>query len=217
MTHQKRLPTPKHYPIPRKHGTYVSTIKGSRSTENGIPAVLFLREVTGYAETMKDAKEIIRDGNLLRNGSRIRDVKEGIGILDVVEIPGAEEAYRVVRRNEELEFVPVQEGSAYAGKIVDKSVDGDKFVYRLHSGENYRSEKEYETGNTLVFGDSVEELEFEEGAEVLAVDGSHAGKTGEVEEIHERGMNPDTVEVEGFETSLENLVAVGELKVRTDE
>lgn len=217
MTHQKRLPAPKHYPIQRKQNTYVSTIKGSRSSENAVPAVLVLRDILEYADTEKEAKEIVRNGDLLRNGEPLRDIKEGVGILDVIEIPETEEVYRVIRKGKYLEFVAVEDSEKSAGKVVDKSVEGDEYVYRLHNGENYRTKDEFSTGSTLVFNGGVEELELEEGAKVLVIAGKHAGETAELTGTKERGMNANvgTVEENGteFETRLENLVAIGDLEV----
>lgn len=217
MTHQKRLPAPKHYPIQRKQNTYVSTIKGSRSSENAVPTVLVLRDILEYAETEKEAKEIVKNGDLLRNGEAVRDIKEGIGVLDVIEIPETEEVYRVIRKGKYLEFIAVEDSGKSAGKVVGKSVEGDDYVYRLHNGENYRTGDEFSTGSTLVFNGGVEEFELEEGAQVLVIDGKHAGETAELTEINERGMNSNvgTVKENGneFETQLENLVAIGDLEV----
>jgi small subunit ribosomal protein S4e len=216
MTHQKRLSAPKHYPISRKENTYISTVKGSRSKDNAIPANVFLRDVTEYAETDKEAKKIVRQGDILRNGERIRDVKQGIGVLDVVQLPKAEESFRVLRDGNDLEFVPTED-ERKAAKIVGKKVEDEEYIYHLHSGENYTSTAEHSTGNTLIFDDGVDEVELEEGAEVVVLSGKHAGETAELEEINERGMNPDTGTVKEngteFETKLENLVAVGDLEV----
>lgn len=217
MTHQKRLPSPKHYPIQRKQNTYVSTIKGSRSSENAVPTVLVLRDILEYAETEKEAKQIVKNGDLLRNGEAVRDIKEGIGVLDVIEIPETEEVYRVIRKGKYLEFVAVEDSKKSAGKVVGKSVEGEDYVYRLHNGENYRTKDEFSTGSTLVFNGGVKEFKLEEGAEVLVIDGKHAGETAELTEIKERGMNSNvgTVQENGneFETQLENLVAIGDLEV----
>lgn len=216
MTHQKRLSAPKHYPVRRKESSYVSTIKGSRNADSAIPAVLFLRDVVEYADSSKEAKEIVNNGGLLRNGDRVGDIQEGLGQLDLVELPDTEEAFRVLKNGDNLDFVPVEEDTVFA-KVVDRSVEGEEFVYRLHNGENYRTGDDFSTGNTLVFGDGVEEIELDEGAEVLVIKGRHAGDTAEVQEINERGMNPDTAMIENsesFETQLDNLVAVTGLEFR---
>jgi small subunit ribosomal protein S4e len=216
MTHKKRLPAPKHYPIERKGRTYVSTIEGSRGTEDAIPAVVLLRDVFGYAENETDAKKIVKDRAVLRNGEPLTDIRQGVGVLDVVELPDAEEAYRVLRDGRDLKFVAVTDEDRVAAKVVDKNAEGDEYVYRLHNGENYRSEKEYSTGNTLVFNSSVKEVVLEEGADVLVIKGKHAGDVAELKEINRRGMNRDTGVISNeheIETQLENLVAIENLQV----
>ncbi|MFB6199877.1 MAG: hypothetical protein ABEJ83_03290 [Candidatus Nanohaloarchaea archaeon] len=215
MTHNKRIPAPKHYPITRKQNTYVSTIKGSRSREDAIPTVLLLRDVLEYAETEKEAKKIVKDGKILRNGEPVKDIKEGIGILDIVEIPETEETFRAVRKGKYLEFLPVNDDKV-AAKVLDKELEDGEFVYRLHNGENYRTKDEFDTDSTLIFKDGVEELKLEEGAGVLVTGGKHAGETAELEEINSRGMKGKTGRVKNdteFETPLENLVAVNGLEV----
>ena len=216
MTHQKRLSAPKHYPIERKKEKYVSTIKGSRDADSAIPAGLFLRDVLEYAETEKEAKEIIRNGDLLRNGEHVGNIQDGVGTLDLIEIPETEETFRVIKNGDNLDFVPVDSGNPLA-KVVDKHEQGDKFVYRLHTGENYSTKDEFDTENTLVFGDGVKEVELEEGADALVIQGQHSGDQVEVKEIKRRGMNPDTAIIENdseFETQLENLVATTGLEVK---
>ena len=217
MTHNKRLPAPKHYPIARKESTYISSIEGSRSKDAAIPAVVLLRDVLGYAENEKDAKKIIQDRNLVRNGEPVTSVRQGIGVLDVVEIPETEESYRVIRNENGLEFISVNEPEKVISKIVGKQKEEEEYVYRLHNGENYRSEDEYSTGNSLIFNSSVREIKLEEGAKVLVIGGGNAGLTAELKEIRRQGRNPDIAVVENngeqIETLMENLVAVDNIEV----
>ena len=150
MAHQKRLSAPKHYDIDRKGLTYTTTTEGSRSPEQGIPAVVFLREVTGYAETKKEAKKIIRDGQLFRNGDRITNFRDTVGIMDVIEIEETGEAYRMLPASKSLVFQETSDDRVTA-KITGKSVEGDDYIYHLHNGENFRTSEEFSTGSTLVF------------------------------------------------------------------
>jgi len=217
MTHQKRLSAPKHYPIERKHYSYVSGIKGSRSNKTAIPAVLFLRDVTGYAESEKEAKQIIRNGQLLRNGERVRDVKEGIGVLDVVTLEEVDEAYRVIIDGNDLKFVEVDDSEKTIARIEDKKTEGEEFVYHLHNGDNYRTEENHDTGSSLLLNGQAEEVKREEGAQVLVISGSHAGDIAELKEINRRNLDEDTGTVEKedqeFKTQLENLVAVENIEL----
>lgn len=215
MTHQKRLPAPGHYSIERKQNSYVSTIKGSRPKNNAVPAVLVLRDMLGYAESEKEAKQIIRQGDLLRNGERVRDIQDGIGVLDVIELPKSEEAFRVIRRGKYLALEETED-TRTAAKITGKTNAGDHFVYHLHNGENYSSKDSYSTDSTLLISDSVEEVKMEEGTKVLAIEGKHAGETGELTEIIEGGQNPDSVTIENnheFKTREDKIIAIGDLEV----
>lgn len=210
MTHQKRLSAPKHYPIKRKETTYTTETKGSRSTENSIPAVIFLREVTQYAENKKEAKEIIKKGQLKRNNIAIKDIREGLGTLDLIEIPETEEKFRVIRTKNNLEFRPTQSNKVLV-KIIDKTQEGEKFVYRLHNGENYSTKDEFNTQSTLAIEDGAEEIKMEEGGTVLVTKGKHAGKTAEIKEIKKRGLNKKTAVVEAeteYETNVKNLLPI---------
>lgn len=212
MTHQKRLSAPRHYPIQRKDQTYITTITGSRKNTDAIPSLVFLREVTEYAETKKEAKQIIRNGQLLRNNEEVGDVREGVGNLDLIELPDAEQKYRVVKKKNQLEFLETESDEVIA-KITGKTDEGEEYVYHLHNGENYRTDEEYTVGNTLRLNDG-EEAVLEEGAQVLVTGGKHAGKTGELQDIVRQGINPDTATVsngEEFDTRLENLVATTDL------
>jgi small subunit ribosomal protein S4e len=217
MTHQKRLSAPEHYDIERKNQTYTTTTEGSRSPEQGIPAVIFLREVTGFAETKKEAKEIIRSGTLYRNNDRIKDVRDTIGIMDLVEIKETGQKYRVIPSEDRLEFQETEDNRV-AAKITGKKVDGEEFVYHLHSGENIRTSEDFDTGSTVLEEDGdIETFPLEESSQVIILGGKHAGKKAEIEEMHQRGMRPDTATVDtgenSFEIRQEKIFARGDLEV----
>jgi len=216
MSHQKRLSAPKHYPVDRKGLTYTTTAEGSRSPDQGITAVVFLREVLGYAETKKEAKQIVKNGNLVRNGDSVRDVRDTIGVMDLVEITETGESFRVLPRAESLEFHETEDDRR-AVKITGKRVEGENYIYSFHNGENYRTDEEYSTGTTLIFNDEVKSAEIAEGEETIILDGKHSGKIATVEELHGRGMRSDTATVETdeseFEIRQDKLFATGDLEV----
>lgn len=213
MTHQKRLSAPNHYPIEKKDQTYITTNKDSRSPENSIPVLLFLREVTGYADTKKEAKKIIKNGEIQRNGKTIRSVEAGLTTLDTVTIQKTGEKYRVINKKDTIEFVQVEENAQVIAKITDKTPQNEDYVYRLHNGENIQTQDEYQTQSTVTIqdGEIQEEIEMEENQQALVIKGKHAGKTGEITQITKQGRNPDTVTLQNgekeFQTRLQNLVA----------
>ena len=216
MTHQKRLSAPKHYPIEKKDQTYITTSKDSRSPETSIPTLLFLREVTNYADTKKEATQIVKQGKIKRNGQEIRDIQTALGTLDTVEIEDTEEKYRVITKTDKLAFQPLENAEQVTAKIVDKALEDNQYVYRLHNGENLKTEEEYQTENTLIIeNEEVQnEIEMEENQKAIVIQGKHAGKTGEITQITRQGRNPDTATLqndeEEFQTRLQNLVAINQ-------
>lgn len=216
MGFQKRLSAPKHYPINRKNNSYVVELKGSRSKEQAIPTALFLRDVLGFADSVSEAKKIVNDGKVQRNDNTVRDVKEGLGVLDVVEVEGLEETYRIVKDTKGLKFIPVEDNKVLA-KVTGKEAQGDEFVYNLHNGENYRTKDDFQVQSSLIFNGGVKEVPLEEGAEVLITGGQHAGETAELVEINRSGLKTSTATVSEedreFQTRLENVVAIEDVKV----
>lgn len=213
MTHQKRLSAPKHYPIEKKDQTYITTSNDSRSSEISIPTLLFLREVTGYADTKKEAKKIVKNGEIQRNQKTIRSVEAGLATLDTVQIEKTEERYRVINQKDEIKFQPVENSAKVIAKITDKAPEQEEYVYRLHNGENIQTSEEHQTESTVTIedGEIQEEIEMEENQEALVIKGKHAGKTAQIQEIRRQGKNPDTATLENgetFQTRVENLVTI---------
>lgn len=214
MTHQKRLSAPKHYPIDKKDQTYITTSNDSRSPKISIPTVLFLREVTNYADTKKEARKIVKNGQIERNNQTIRSVEAGLATLDKVHIEENEETYRVINQKDNIKFQPVQGDAQVIAKITDKAPQQDEYIYRLHNGENIQTSEEFDTESTAIIedGEIKEEIPLEEDQEALVIKGKHAGKTATINKIRRQGRNPDAAELENneeeFQTRLENLVAI---------
>ncbi|EHK01848.1 30S ribosomal protein S4e [Candidatus Haloredivivus sp. G17] len=109
-----------------------------------------------------EAKQIVKNGNLVRNGDTVRDVRDTIGVMDLVEITETGESFRVLPRAESLEFHETEDDRR-AVKITGKRAEGENNIYSFHNGENYRTDEEYSTGTTLIFNDEVKSAEIAEG------------------------------------------------------
>jgi len=214
VTHRNRLAAPRHYPVSRKDTSYVHDMKGSRSPENAVPVSVVLRDMLEYVDTESEAKKAVKHDRVLRNGEPLSHIKQGVGVLDVVSFPGAERSFRMLRKENRLELTEVEDNRQLA-KIVSKKDAGDRYVYGLHTGENHSSGDSFETGTTLVFenGKLDDTHDLDSGAHVVAIDGGHAGRTGEVESVEENGRQPDEISVSGmngdFKTQTDNIVALG--------
>ena len=207
--HQKRLSVPESWPVERKTDTFTVKADAGPHGESGVPLLIILRDVLGYADNRKEARYALNEGNVLINGTEISDEERPVGMFDILAFDEREEYYRVFPdEGGRLSLTPIDEDSAQSklGKIVGKrQVSGGDIQLALHDGQTLLVDDEsYDVGDSLVVanedseassdasnasgdepraGEIVAHFEYEEGALVTAVDGAHAGEIGRVEEI----------------------------------
>ncbi|MDY6777185.1 MAG: 30S ribosomal protein S4e [Candidatus Nanohaloarchaea archaeon] len=221
MTHQKRLSAPKHYPIERKQNTYVATGEGPHSEDVGIPLVVFLREVLGYAESSSEAKEILESRNVRVNGRVETDVQRTIGFMDVISIEKADKDFRVLLDSDGLVFREAEDPETRIRRIEDKTtLNGGVTQLNLDGGENQVVDDEYDTQSSVVIDTEDQaiqhELPLEEGNQAYIIGGRHVGTVATIQE-HEVTRGPqsnrvtlETEDGEAFETVEEYVYVIGE-------
>src|SRR3990172_7830180 len=91
----KRLAVPKWWPIEKKTHKFVVSPRGPHKKLESLPLTVFIRDVLKLAETAKEARTIIKRGEVLVDGKKRRDPKLGVGLLDVIEIPSLKKSWRV--------------------------------------------------------------------------------------------------------------------------
>ncbi len=188
MKHQKRLSAPKHYPVERKNGKYVISGKGPHSEEEGIPAVVFLRDVLGYAESTKEVTKILEERNVTVNGKTITEPGYTIGFMDTISLDKVDKDYRVVVDNNGLVFKEIDDSEKRVYKVVDKTtLKGGKTQLNLDAGENMIPEEDgFSTKSSIIYDleedEILETIEFKEGNIVYISGGSHVGETAVIKE-----------------------------------
>jgi small subunit ribosomal protein S4e len=230
--HQKRLAVPNSWPVARKEQTYTVKADAGPHGEAGVPLLILLRDVLGYADSRKEARYALRQGSVLINGEPARDVERPVGMFDILGFEEREEFYRVFPdEGGRLSLTPIDEDAAGSklGKVTGKRhVDGGRVQLTLHDGRTLVTDREDIGGNDSIVIDNddgaiVAHFPYEEGALVTAVRGSHAGEIGSVERIEVTpGSAPNDVIVsqdgdEGFETIAEYVVVIDENFVEDDE
>jgi small subunit ribosomal protein S4e len=223
--HQKRLSVPNSWPVERKEGTFTVKAGAGPHGESGVPLLVVLRDVLGYVDSKKEARYALNNGSVLVNGDTVSDTSRPIGMFDILSFTQREEHYRVFPdEGGRLSLTPIDADAADSrlGKVVRKDqVGAEEFQLTLHDGANVRVEagSGYSTNDSLVVdreGDVVAHFPYEEGALVTAVDGSHAGEVGTVEEIVVTAGSGDNVvhvsqeEGDGFETVETYVVVIDE-------
>jgi small subunit ribosomal protein S4e len=228
--HQKRLSAPKRWPVERKTETFTVKADAGPHGEAGVPLLVVLRDVLGYADSRKEARYALNQDNVVINGTAVSDEERPVGMFDILAFQEREEYYRVFPgEGGRLALTPIDAEAAQSklGKIVEKrDVPGGDVQVTLHDGQTLLVEDEaYTPGDSLVVAnesdDVVAHFEYEEGALVTAVAGSHAGEIGRIDEIQVTpgsaannviASQDDTpgVSGDGFETIAEYIVVIDE-------
>ncbi|MFC7075893.1 30S ribosomal protein S4e [Haloarcula halophila] len=223
--HQKRLSVPNSWPVERKTATFTVKAGAGPHGESGVPLLIVLRDVLGYADNRKEARYALNEDNVLINGTPVSDEERPVGMFDIMAFTERDEYYRVFPGEGGRLALTAIDGDAAdskLGKIVTKTnVSGGDVQLGLHDGQTLLVEDgdAYNGGDSIVVDNESNEVvahfEYEEGALVTAVDGAHAGEIGTIEEIQVTpGSSQNNVLVSqddgGFETVEEYIVVIDE-------
>jgi len=204
--HLKRYKAPKNWPIhPKEDKWTVKPAPGPHAIEKSLSLLIIIRDILGLADNSREAKRIIKTGNVLVDGRVRKDYKFPVGFMDVIQIPKTGEVYRIL---------PDKKGRLITHSISDDSVDfklckitnkttikKGKTQLNLHDGRNMIVDDVFSVGDIIHLKVPDQEindtLKFEEGAMVLVTGGKHIGEIGNISEINiNYSSNPNTVLIE---------------------
>jgi len=185
----KRLVAPSWWPIQRKTSKFVVSVRGPHPKNLSIPLLVFVRDIIKIAETNKEARTVIKKGEVLVDGRKIKDIKYGIGLLDAIEIPVLKKAWRAIPKNG-LSFIEISEKEAKLKicKIINKrTIKGNKLQMNLHDGRNILTNEKYSTYDSILVElpkqKIINHIKFEEGSLALVCEGKNAGKIAKIKKI----------------------------------
>ncbi len=227
--HLKRLPAPKHWPIKRKEAKFTTrVIPGPHPKEECVTLAILLREILGYAETMREVKAILNSRQVFVDGRVRTEPRFPVGVMDVVEIKSSGEAFRLlpkVRGGLRLVRIPPEEASFKLCRIERKMmVPGGKLQMTLHDGRNLllpegHKPSDFSTLDTVKIAlpdqKFIESYPMREGAYAVITQGRNVGIEGRIVAIERRfGVHASTVTLEDpngmrFQTALEYVFVVG--------
>jgi len=227
--HLKRLPAPRHWPIKRKHGKFVTKpVAGPHPKEHCLTLAILLREILAYAENMREVKAILSTGQLLVDGRPRKDPGYPVGLMDVIEIRESGERFRMLPKTRGgLRLVPIDEKEAgFKLCRVEKKmmIPGGKLQMTLHDGRSIllpegAKASDFNTLDTVKV--SIPEQEYmksfplEKGAYAVVSRGKNIGIEGRILQVEKRyGTHASTVTLEDpegnrFQTALEYVFVVG--------
>ncbi|MGY8728881.1 MAG: 30S ribosomal protein S4e [Candidatus Poseidoniales archaeon] len=221
--HLKRLAMPRSWPLPRKTSVWVTRpTPGSHSLDLCMPISLVIRDVLGYARSTREVRHILHNGNALIDGRVCKDVRRGVGLMDVLTL--GEDNYRcILDHNGRLRYRTISpaEASWKVCRIESKStIKGGKTQLNLHDGRNIVVDDatEYSTGSSLKLSlpsqDILEHIKFDEGVRCYLIGGAHIGGFANMKSYDvKRSSMPNEVLFDDFGTIASNVFAVGTAKI----
>lgn len=186
--HVKRSEMPREWPIPRKGTAYLA--RASHSKDSGISILFILRNMLKIARTRKEARYILRNGDITINNKIRKDENFPVRVFDVISLDKLKKHYRlnIVNGKFSLQEISAKETERKTVKISGKKIMDSKTIQmNLEDGQNFISNHRFSLGDSAVVNtkeNKVEKiLELKEGAKLEIVAGKYAGEEGKLKQI----------------------------------
>jgi small subunit ribosomal protein S4e len=230
--HQKRIAAPRSWKIERKTSYWAVKPKpGPHPQDRSMPLLLVVRDMLKLADSSREAKRILNEGNVVVNGKVMKDHKFPVGVFDILSIPLIKANYMVLLdKKDKLSLVEV--GKRAASKKLCR-VNGKRMIkegavqLNLHDGRNIlpgESGAGIKTHDSLLISipdnKIVKHFAYKMGSKVVVIGGKHSAQTGEIEEIRVvHSSQPNVVRIksiegeESFDSREDFVFVVGEKKI----
>jgi len=188
----KRQMAPTFWGINRKEKRFVITVRpGSHSKNNSIPAAVLLRDTLKKVKTLREAKSSIYGGKIKVDGVIQKSLHHSIGLMDVIELEGITDVYRLVPYDGHL-LEPIKidaaEKSKKLVKVKSKTTNkGGKTQLGFHDGRTMITDVNVNVGDTCLLQIPEQKIlnviKFEKNSHVIITRGINAGRIGTINEI----------------------------------
>ncbi len=212
--HQKRLATPGHLQISRKDRSagkfFFNSSAGPHSKNFCLPLGHVLRDLLKITTNSKETKFIVNKKGVIIDGVPRKDLHFPIGLMDVIEIPELNKAYRILASKNHglmISEITKEESKFKLCRINNIStVKGGISQLNLHDGRNILVKKgkkkdiKYKTRGTLKISipeqEIMEYFEFKENVQGMIYRGAHTGISGKISKITKRfGVNASLAQI----------------------
>ncbi len=211
----ERLASPAWWPIDRKAKKFVVVPRGPHAQTASLPLTVIIRNILELASTAKEARHIIKASKVSVDGRPMRDVKYGVGPMDIIDISGVGTWRAVPGRRLWLVKIGGADSKLKLCRIIGKrNVRGGKLQLSLHDGRNMLSDMKCAVNDTLMIElpeqKVVEHFKFEPGVPVLVTKGGRAGSIARLDKI-ERQLDRVwlTIGDKKFEAPIDAAFVVG--------
>jgi len=222
--HLKRIAASRYVPIARKSFVWLAKpMPGTHAAGESVALITLLKDVLHVADNSREAKKVIRSGEIFVDGRPVKRERFPVGLMDIISIPKMKKYYRVtVDQHGRMKLKEVSESEANFKlcKVQRKgNVKGGKMQIGLHDGRNIIFSNDVSVGDTVKLAVPEQKvlgvMKLKEDAKCLVVKGKHAGVLATVTKLHPRRSRREaeaTLKSDGseFTTVKKYLFVVGD-------
>ncbi|MCL6500775.1 MAG: hypothetical protein K6T16_01930 [Candidatus Pacearchaeota archaeon] len=214
--HLKRMAMPRSWPLAKKGKTFMVRGVGPHPMKICIPVLVLLRDVLKEVKTRKEAKKILKEGNVLVDNRPIKNEKFGVGLFDRIYLKKLEKAFTITigkKGKIKVQEINKDQLNKKVCKVIGKKIlRGKKIQINLHDGKNFiTDDTEIKVGDSIVLdvkaNKPIGHLELKEGCLALVIKGRHTGQNGKITKVDDKISI--VIEKNTFEIPRENVIVVG--------
>jgi len=190
----KRQMAPTFWGITRKDKRFAVTVKpGPHKKDKSIPIAIFLRDMLKIVSDLREAKFAIYGGKVSIDGVKIKSLHHGIGLMDIIQLDGIKEIYRLVPQNGTILrpiVIPETEKTKKLVIVASKTtIKNGKTQIGFNDGRSLIDESDVKLGDSCVIQvpeqKILEIIKMEKDSEGLIMQGINAGQIGKIIDIKE--------------------------------
>jgi len=222
----KRQMAPLFWGINRKNKRFVITVRpGSHPKNRSIPTAVLLRDVLNTVTTLREAKSVIYNGKVIVDGIIRKSLHHSIGLMDVIELQGISDVYRLVpTRGHTLQPIKIEadEKSKKLVKVTSKTtIKGKKTQLGFHDGRTIIAENDVNVGDSCLIQipeqKILDVIKLEKDSLVIVTRGINTGQVGHVNSVNKATFTLPkrinlTVDKKKFEMPSDLVIAIGKEK-----
>ena len=191
--HLKRKTVENFWSIPRKGTKYVAV--PLHNQREALPLVIVIRDMLNLVRNTKELKKLLYDKQISVNHKLVHETNYPISLFDIISLPAEKKNYRAILSPNKkliLEEVHEKEANIKVYKVLNKKIlEGKMIQLNLMHGKNIISKEKVNTGDSIAFDlkdNKVSKIiPMEKGREAFVIKGKHAGISGKINDIVERG------------------------------
>ena len=222
----KRQMAPLFWGINRKTKRFVITVKpGSHSKNRSIPTAVLLRDVLKMVTTLREAKSVIYNGKINVDGITRKSLHHSIGLMDVIELQGTSDVYRLVPTHGHI-LQPIKIDSSEKSKKIVKvtsktTIRGKKTQLGFHDGRTIIADNGVNVGDSCLIQipeqKILDVIKLEKDSLVIVTKGVNTGKVGHINNINEATFTLSkrinlTIDKKKFEIPADLVIVIGKEK-----